>query len=433
MKLSVTLGLVLWLVSSLANAEDYRILYEVSVNPETGLARVEIHLDGEQLPAELRLRMAPDRYRNVASEQPLRLDGIWTVWQPQPPLSRLSYDFVIDGRRSNGRFDSRITDSWAILRSDKLIPPVSSFPAGLQSSARIRFHLPDYWTAVLPYERHSASPDDQPNTDPKNHPRHRYEFTLTDPGRYFVRPKGWLALGDLDVGQGTVAGTEVRVAVPAFEDRLSQNTLAFVGRILPELKQVFPDFPGRLVIVRAGDPMWRGGLSGTRSLYMHADRPLISGNRTSSLLHELVHVGTGIRGDAHSDWVVEGIAEFYSVEMLRRTGTISQRQFDASLERLAQWSHKGGELFTDRSTGPTTAKAVAVFHRLDQEIRYATGNRASIDDVARELAAQRGTVTVDGFVALAESVAGEPLQSLDFVRAWQVTQRLGADPEAGTR
>lgn len=422
MKLSVALGLVLWLVSSLTHAEDYRILYEVAVNPDSGLARVEIHLEGEQLPREIRLRMEPDRYRNATSEQPLQVDGAQTLWQPRPPRSLLRYDFVIDGRRSNGRFDSRITDSWAILRSDKLIPPASTPAEGLQSSARMRLHLPDDWASVLPYERYR-------DKDEKS--GHPHEYTLTDPGRYFVRPKGWVALGELGVRQDNFAGIDVRVAIPQDEDRYCQDTLSFIGWTLPELKKVFPHFPDRLVIVRAGDPMWRGGLSGTRSLFMHSDRPLISGNRTSSLIHELVHVGTGIRGDKHSDWIVEGIAEFYSVEILRRTGAISQRRFEDSLERLAQWSRKGGALFTDRSTGPTTAKAVGIFHRVDQEIRRATGNRASMDDVARGLAAQRGTVTVDAFVALAEEVAGRPLQTLDFVRDWQAEQRQSAAAAAG--
>ena len=43
----------------------------------------------------------------------------------------------------------------------------------------------------------------------------------------------------------------------------------------------------RLLIVSAGDPMWRGGLSGPSSMFLHSDRPLISENRTSTLLHEL--------------------------------------------------------------------------------------------------------------------------------------------------
>ena len=56
--------------------------------------------------------------------------------------------------------------------------------------------------------------------------------------------------------------------------------LAFLRWNLPALVDIFPDFPERVLVVSAGDPMWRGGLSGPGSLYIHAERPLISGNGT---------------------------------------------------------------------------------------------------------------------------------------------------------
>ena len=50
-------------------------------------------------------------------------------------------------------------------------------------------------------------------------------------------------------------------------------------------------------------------MSGPGSLYVHADRPMISENGTSTMLHELVHVAMGVSGSAHDDWLVEGLAE----------------------------------------------------------------------------------------------------------------------------
>src|SRR5690606_26023869 len=91
----------------------------------------------------------------------------------------------------------------------------------------------------------------------------------------------------------------------------------------PELRAVFPRDPDKLLIVGAGDPMWRGGLSAGNSLYMHADRPLVSENGTSSLLHELVHVVGRIYGKERSDWISEGLAEYYAIELLRRAGGLS--------------------------------------------------------------------------------------------------------------
>ena len=49
---------------------------------------------------------------------------------------------------------------------------------------------------------------------------------------------------------------------------------------------------------------------------------------------------------------------------------------------------------------------------VDRELRRATDDRASLDDVAAALAAQRGEVTVKGFIDLAESIAGKKLSAL---------------------
>src|SRR3546814_11955514 len=78
-----------------------------------------------------------------------------------------------------------------------------------------------------------------------------------------------------------------------------------------------------VVFVSAGDPMWHGGLSGPRSLFVHADRPLISENGSSTLMHEMVHVVTGLRAVSGDDWIVEGIAEYYSMVLLNRSGMLS--------------------------------------------------------------------------------------------------------------
>ena len=128
-------------------------------------------------------------------------------------------------------------------------------------------------------------------------------------------------------------------------------------------------------------------------MFLHSDRPLISENRTSTLLHELGHIALGIRGDEESDWIVEGLAEFYSLESLRRSGSISGQRLQAGVASTAQW----GKALADAvrhavRTGATTARAVLALRAADAEIRSATGGKASLDDVARKLASERGTV-----------------------------------------
>ena len=179
---------------------------------------------------------------------------------------------------------------------------------------------------------------------------------------------------------------------------------------------MFPAFPQRLLIVSAGDPLWRGGLSGPASLFLHSSRPLISENRTSTLLHELVHVAMRIHGDRESDWMVEGFAEFYSLETLRRSGGISEQRYEEAIQRLANWGARQPDLFSKHSSGAQTARAVIVLKAADDEIRKLTQGRASLDDVARELATRRGEVSLEMLQSIAQKVAGQPLQSLDRMR-----------------
>jgi hypothetical protein len=165
--------------------------------------------------------------------------------------------------------------------------------------------------------------------------------------------------------------------------------------------------------------MWRGGLSGPNSMFMHSDRPLISENRTSPLLHELVHVAMGIHGDDESDWIVEGLAEFYSIQTLRQSGGIGQKRYEQAMESMSKWAARAPSLFVKSSNGATTARAVLVFQSVDQEIRKSTNGKASLDDVARKLAAERGEVGLTHLQELARQVAGKPVQSLQRERLTQ--------------
>jgi predicted metalloprotease with PDZ domain len=159
--------------------------------------------------------------------------------------------------------------------------------------------------------------------------------------------------------------------------------------------------------------MWRGGLSGPASMFLHSDRPLISENRTSTLLHELVHIALGIRGDEESDWIVEGLAELYSLETLRRSGGISEQRYKQALKHQSQWATRSPTLFAAHSNGPTTARAVLALRAADAEIRSVTAGKASLDDVARKLASEPGAVSLVRLQKAAQDVAGRPLRALE--------------------
>lgn len=397
--------LMFWLAlmtsnSSLADDKEtgYTIRYEVKIEEGQQQAAVNIKLSGPQLPSKLVLHIDPERHLDFSTPAGLQRKKNQIIWQPKGSKASISYRYIIDNQKSSGRYDSRITPEWAILRSDKLIPPISATaPRQLSSRATMTFSLPKKWSSAAPYESMANN---------KN------SYRVIDPGRRFKRPKGWLMLGKFASRQDIIGKTDVRVAAPAGSGTRLQDTLAFISWNLPELTRLFPDFPEHLLVVMAGKPMWLGGLSGTRSLFMHSSRPLISGNRTSSLIHELVHVGTGIRGDKESDWVVEGLAEFYAIEILRRSGGISQRRFEQSMEKLHQWGRQAPSLLVKRSSGAVSARAASLMYELDQTIQKQSEGQRSLDDVARDLADHNGTVSVAMFTRLAEKAAGSHLPQL---------------------
>ena len=153
--------------------------------------------------------------------------------------------------------------------------------------------------------------------------------------------------------------------------------------------------------------MWRGGLSAPASLYMHAERHLLSENGTSTLLHEIMHVVLDFDTDHDHDWIVEGLAEFYSLELLGRSGTLSRSRFDKARRMQKEWARSSDRLCGGPSSGATTAKAVSVFVELDREIRRKTEGRHTLDDIVREILELPEPVDLDALDRLARNVIGE--------------------------
>lgn len=379
-----------------AETAYYDAAYRAAFKPGIAHAQVQLDLSGEKLPSKLVLRIDPKRYRNFRSSEPLEVSGDEVIWRPQGKRSSLSYEFIVNHQRASGSYDSYMTSSWALFRGDKLAPSARVTAArNLRSRTTLEFDLPKGWSAVTSY---AASGEQR--------------IRIEDATRRFDQPEGWMLIGKLGVRSERIGHVNAVIAAPEGDNARRQDALAFMNWNLPKLLEVFPDFPKRVLVVSAGDPMWRGGLSGPGSIFLHSDRPLISENRTSPLLHELVHVALGIRGDKESDWIVEGLAEFYSIQTLRRSGGIGQKRYEQAVENLQKWAKRAPTLFARSSTGATTARAVLVFQAVDAEIRKVTNNTASLDDLARKLAAKRGEISLTELQEIGEQVAGKPLQSL---------------------
>ena len=377
----------------------YDAAFRAEIAPRRPVMRVELTLSGDRLPSRVEFLIDPERHRAFASSDPLSRSGDRVTWSPQGKQARITYEFVATNERAPKRYDSLVTDEWAIFRADKMVPRINvTSRRSLKGKTTLAFSLPKGWSAVTAY------------------PQEKDVFKIPDSERRIDRPEGWVLAGRLGERSQIISGIQTIVAAPEGEGARRQDILAFLNWNLPHLKNVFPKFPRRLLIVSAGDPMWRGGLSGPASLFLHSERPLISENRTSTLLHELVHVAMGIRGDEESDWIPEGFAEYYSLEILRRSGGIGRNRYEDAMQRMARWARESPSVFTGESSGATTARAVIALREVDAEIRTVTGGRASLDDLAAALAQERGQVSLELLQGHARKIAGRELVSLQRER-----------------
>jgi predicted metalloprotease with PDZ domain len=121
----------------------------------------------------------------------------------------------------------------------------------------------------------------------------------------------------------------------------------------------------------------------------------------------LIHVATTDTSADGDDWIVEGIAEYYSLLLLLRSGGISGTRFQGTLEDLRDWMVKDRGKLSDPSTGADTARAVLLFRDLDVELAAAG---ARLDDVITKLLA--GRMDRKRLQTLTEAELGRPSKVL---------------------
>lgn len=383
---------------ALADELPYELRYDLTFRPADDRADIVITLGkGAEHLRWLRFSIRQDRLDDFQADGTLERDGRYLTWTPPSEGGRLRYTAVVSHRRGE-RFDARMTDDWALFRGDDLFPAARLRQSkGAEADATLHVHLPDGWSVATPFE-----------------PLGGNVYRIENPDRGFDRPTGWMTAGRIGTRRDQIAGVLVGVAGPMNQGVRRMDMLAFMNWNLGELRAVVDHLPERLLVVSARDGMWRGGLSGPDSLYLHAGRPLLSENGTSTLLHELFHVVTGITGRAGGDWIVEGLAEYYSLKLMWRSGTLSRRRYEAAFDHLEGWGGhlEPGELATDRARGPVTARAVLLMRELDREIHRRTGRSKSLDEVVRRLVDARKPVDPAGFRDAVEQVMGAPSELL---------------------
>ncbi|MGI9432845.1 MAG: hypothetical protein ACR2PQ_11560, partial [Myxococcota bacterium] len=398
--LSFSVALAVGLVGGLpARGADevphYEMIFEARVIPTQRIARATWKVGvGAKALRELNLSIDPDRHFEFKGDGEVEVRGDTVMWKPPVSGGSLRYGFRIDDIRNGGGYDARITDDWALFRGDDLFPPASARTLrDAHSVSVLRLKMPRGWSVATPY------PKSGPNT-----------YEVHDPFRRFDRPTGWMVVGELGVLRETVAGTRLAIAGPVGHGVRRHDMLAFMRWHLPKLRAVVGKLPDRLLIVSAGDPMWRGGLSGPNSVFLHADRKMITSDASSPILHELFHSTARLSGGPDGDWIVEGLAEYYSLEVMARSRTLSRSRYARALERLER-AGRESKLAGRNSSGAATARAVAVLHELDADIRERTEDAHSLDDVVALISGQPRTITTEGFRRFTEQATGLDLTS----------------------
>lgn len=390
---------LLLLSTPLWAAKKVALDYQVEFLPASGEAQVQVTLaQGELLHEVTFFLHKPGQYFAFKADGQWREDGQGHgIWTPAKGKTSLSYRVRIDQQEASGAYSARITPDWTLLRGDDLIPPADfSLDDKVALMARLQLLLPEGWTGV-----ESGWPRIGKN-----------RFRINNPQQRFDRPTGWILAGKIGTRRTRLGQTDVTIAAPIGYGMRRMDALTLLTFVWPHAQAVFPRDPRKLLVVGAGDPMWRGALSGPNSLFMHAERPLVSENGTSSLVHELVHVLSGIRDTDASDWISEGIAEYYAIELLRRAGGMSEERYQQVRKKLTLWSSKVNNLRGEHCTGAVTARAVVLLQELDQEIRQGSEGQYSLDDVAQGLM-RVDKVNTENFIELSESLLGKPSKVLD--------------------
>lgn len=373
------------------NDREYSAHFTIAPDPSSSSVRIELRV--RQPSGLLRELSFPidDTVAEVRGDGQLLADSDLVRWMPPPAGGALSWRVTVYSERGDKGFDAYLGREWGVFRLEDVIPRARTRTLrGAASVTTMQFDLPTGWSAVSEYSAVSVPID------------------VDRPGRRFDEPAGWVAVGELGVRRESIAGTRVAVAGPEGQSVRRLDMLALLNWTLPELNAVLPDALPRLTVISAGEPMWRGGLSAPASLFLHADRPLISENATSALLHEVMHVALGIRAREGFDWIVEGLAEYYSIELLRRGRAITTKRATTALQWQADWGERASTLCGRASSAETTARAVTVLAALDGELRDESDS--SLDDVLPLLAGK--TVDLDVLADAVTRLLGSPPDAL---------------------
>lgn len=313
----------------------------------------------------------------------------WT-WYPDGITGHFRYAVMLNQPRNVKGFDSYHGGSWVLTRTSNLFP-IKRFTSRkpVRSLTRVRFQLPQGWQVVTAM---------RPVTNDTVEARDR--------GNALTAPYGWVLLGDLDIHRFTVASTEVTVAAPRVMQYSAGPLIDLLRRVLERLAITVHAIPERITVVVGPDPLWRGGLSGEDSLYLNHNLPLIASDYTSTVVHELFHIAQGFRkADEQADWIVEGLAEYYSLRVLREIRELPRSRFVKGIRKFDRQGLWGRNFLSTTQRDVLYNAAPLVMFYIDELIREATKGEATLRTVVKQLGTAESRVSTRTFQDALERVA----------------------------
>ena len=372
---------------------EYSVHYSLRPDPGSSTVLVELRLEQPRgLLREISFPISAD-IKLLGGDGELVTFSERVHWQPPAGGGSMRWQATVHNERDGKSFDALLGPNWGVFRMEDVIPRARTRTLkGAVSRTTLVFEMPPGWSVITEYSAIETP------------------IVIDRTDRRFDEPTGWIAMGDLGVRRETIAGTRVVIAAPTGHSARRMDILALLNWTLPELAAFMPDALPRLTIVSAGPPMWRGGLSGPASLFIHAERPLISENATSALLHEVMHTALGIQARPGYDWISEGLAEYYSIELLRRGRAITPSRAETAMREQAEWSAEATTLCGEVSKAATTALAVTIFAAANRELTAASNGEYTLDDVLPLIAGRQ--VDLDVLAEAAEQLAETSLDTL---------------------
>ncbi|WP_339560636.1 hypothetical protein [Pseudomonas sp. EA_65y_Pfl1_P113] len=380
------------------SAKKVDLDYHVKLLPQSDQAEVRVSLSQGSAVRSLDFDLGHD-----GDYSDFKADGRWSItehrglWQPSANKASLTYRVRLTHARKPGTYEARMTPSWALFRGEDLVPTARlDQQDGVELVSRLVFELPAGWKSV-----ETAWPRIGKN-----------KFRIDNVSRLFDRPTGWMLAGTLGSRRVRLGETEVSVASPKGQAMRRMDVLTLLTFVWPQVEAAFPRRPAKLLVVGASDPMRRGALAARDSIYLNSRTSLVGENGISPLIREVVQAIGRFNDHDVSDWVSEGLGEYYAIELLRRAGGITDERYEAIQARLAKEGKDVTSLRGEHVSGATVARAVVVLQELDREIRVKTHNKRSLDDLAQAVM-RANSITTAEFVKLAESITGERSVVLD--------------------